>query len=472
MDKKNKIESNRIITILIALSSLFIFLIVYLSYFEIFQADSISNNNYNKRIWKEEEYTLRGSIVDRNDLILASSSQLDNKQLREYHYGPLYSHIIGYNSRTLGKEGLEKAYNKELLNISESSSINEIKKIMSKSNLNPKGMDIRLTIDHKIQQYAEELLGKQKGSIIVMNPVNGEIYAMISSPSFNSNRVNEDWDDIIKNQDSPLINRATQGLYAPGSIFKIITTASAIENQDINTEYNCKGQISIDGFILKDYSSRGHGNINLHQALVKSCNVAFGQIALELGQNNLQDTGERFLLNTPISLDINTKKSVLFTGEMSKPDLASTGIGQGKTLVTPLNMIMMVSGIANKGKIVQPILVKDILSSKGKVMKTNETTILSPAISTEIADTIKDMMVDVVKSGTGKGAALSSVKVAGKTGTAQVSGKKDHSWFVGFAPADNPKVSIVVLLENSGTTGGQSAAPIARKIISKVLERY
>ena len=472
MDKKNKIESNRIITILIALSSLFIFLIVYLSYFEIFQADSISNNNYNKRIWKEEEYTLRGSIVDRNDLILASSSQLDNKQLREYHYGPLYSHIIGYNSRTLGKEGLEKAYNKELLNISESSSINEIKKIMSKSNLNPKGMDIRLTIDHKIQQYAEELLGKQKGSIIVMNPVNGEIYAMISSPSFNSNRVNEDWDDIIKNQDSPLINRATQGLYAPGSIFKIITTASAIENQDINTEYNCKGQISIDGFILKDYSSRGHGNINLHQALVKSCNVAFGQIALELGQNNLQDTGERFLLNTPISLDINTKKSVLFTGKMSKPDLASTGIGQGKTLVTPLNMIMMVSGIANKGKIVQPILVKDILSSKGKVMKTNETTILSPAISTEIADTIKDMMVDVVKSGTGKGAALSSVKVAGKTGTAQVSGKKDHSWFVGFAPADNPKVSIVVLLENSGTTGGQSAAPIARKIISKVLERY
>ncbi len=472
MDKKNKIESNRIITILIALSSLFIFLIVYLSYFEIFRADSISNNNYNKRIWKEEEYTLRGSIVDRNDLILASSSQLDNKQLREYHYGPLYSHIIGYNSRTLGKEGLEKTYNRELLNISESSSINEIKKILSKSNLNPKGMDIRLTIDHEIQQYAGELLGKQKGSIIVMNPVNGEIYAMVSYPSFNSNRVNEDWDDIIKNQDSPLINRATQGLYAPGSILKIITTASAIENQDINTEYNCKGQISIDGFILKDYSSRGHGNINLHQALVKSCNVAFGQIALELGQNNLQDTGERFLLNTPISLDINTKKSVLFTGEMSKPDLASTGIGQGKTLVTPLNMIMMASGIANKGKIVQPILVKDILSSKGKVMKTNETTILSPAISTEIADTIKDMMVDVVKSGTGKGAALSSVKVAGKTGTAQVSGKKDHSWFVGFAPADNPKVSIVVLLENSGTTGGQSAAPIARKIISKVLERY
>ena len=110
MDRKNKIENNRIITVLIALSSLFILLIVYLSYFEIFQADFISNNNYNKRIWKEEEYTLRGSIVDRNDLPLASSTQLEDKQLREYHYGPLYSHIIGYNSRTLGKEGLEKAY--------------------------------------------------------------------------------------------------------------------------------------------------------------------------------------------------------------------------------------------------------------------------------------------------------------------------------------------------------------------------
>ena len=472
MDRKNKIENNRIITVLIALSSLFILLIVYLSYFEIFQADFISNNNYNKRIWKEEEYTLRGSIVDRNDLPLASSTQLEDKQLREYHYGPLYSHIIGYNSRTLGKEGLEKAYNKELLNISKNNSINEIKKIMSKSNLNPKGMNIRLTIDHEIQQYAGELLGNQKGSIIVMNPVNGEIYAMISSPSFNPNKVNEDWERIIKNEDSPLINRATQGLYTPGSIFKIITTAAALERQNINTEYNCKGQVTIDGFILKDYSSKGHGNIDLHQALVKSCNVAFGQIALELGQNNLQNTGERFLLNNPISLDINTKKSVLFTEKMSKPDLASTGIGQGKTLVTPLNMLLMTSGIANNGKIIKPILVKDILTSTGKNIKTNETEILSSAISPEIADTIKNMMVDIVKSGTGKAAALSSVKVAGKTGTAQVTGKKDHAWFVGFAPADNPKVSIVVLLENSGTTGGESAAPIARKILSKVLEKY
>ena len=222
----------------------------------------------------------------------------------------------------------------------------------------------------------------------------------------------------------------------------------------------------------RDYSSKGHGNIDLHQALVKSCNVAFGQIALELGQNNLQNTGERFLLNNPISLDINTKKSVLFTEKMSKPDLASTGIGQGKTLVTPLNMLLMTSGIANNGKIIKPILVKDILTSTGKNIKTNETEILSSAISPEIADTIKNMMVDVVKSGTGKAAALSSVKVAGKTGTAQVTGKKDHAWFVGFAPADNPKVSIVVLLENSGTTGGESAAPIARKILSKVLEKY
>jgi peptidoglycan glycosyltransferase len=471
MKKEMKNESNRIITVLVALSSLFIFLIVYLSYFEVFAADTIENNNYNKRIWMEEEYILRGNIVDRNDTLLASSTQSEKQQTRQYQYGPLYSHIIGYSNRELGKEALEKTYNKELLNISESTSINELRKIMAQNDLQQRGNDIKLTIDHEIQQYAMALLEKQKGSIIAMNPINGEVYAMVSYPSYDSNNLIENWDDIVEDEDSPLINRATQGLYIPGSIFKIITAASALENQNIKTNYECKGQITIDGYPLKDYNSNAHGSVDLHQSLVKSCNVAFGQIALELGQNNLKNTAENFLLNKNIPLDIEIKKSIFHTGKMNKPDLASTGIGQGKTQVTPLNMALMASAIANNGKMVQPILVKEVLSSEGDIIKTKETITLSEAISPEIASSIKDMMIDVVNSGTGKNAALSSIQVAGKTGTAQVTGQEDHAWFVGFAPADNPKVAIAVLLENYGSTGGSSAAPIARKLISKIIER-
>lgn len=468
---KSKTESNRIITVLVALSSLFIFLIVYLSYFELFIGDSIANNNYNKRIWMEEEYILRGSIMDRNKLVLASSTQTEKQQTRQYQYGPLYSHLIGYSDRVLGKEALEKVYNKDLLNISGSPSINELRKIMAQNNLQQKGNSLVLSIDHEIQQYAMDLLQGQKGSIIAMHPGNGEIYAMVNNPTYDPNNLAENWEDIINSGGDVLLNRATQGLYTPGSIFKIITTASVLENPTIHTNFDCQGQITIDGFILKDYNSKAHGSVDLQKAFAQSCNVAFSQMALELGQENLKNMAENFLLNHPIPLDLDVKKSVFHTGQMSKADLASTGIGQGKTLVTPLNMVMIASAIANKGEMVEPLLVKEITSPDGEIAEKKESKSLSNAISAKVADNIKNMMVDVVNNGTGKKAALSSIQVAGKTGTAQISGQEDHAWFIGFAPADNPQVAVVVLLENNGSTGGSSAAPIARKLISKVVER-
>lgn len=219
-DKAMSKENSRIITVLIVLIILFIGLIVYLTYFEVFKADTIENNTYNKRTWMEEEYTLRGSIYDRNNVLLAYSNQAEDlSQTRHYEYSSLYSHIIGYSSKTMGKEGLEKSYNKELLNISESPSLNEIRKIMAQSNFQQKGNDLILTIDHTLQQYANDLLGKQKGSIVVMNPTNGEVYAMVSYPDFDPNALEENWESINESPDSPLINRATEGLYAPGSIF-------------------------------------------------------------------------------------------------------------------------------------------------------------------------------------------------------------------------------------------------------------
>lgn len=463
-------ESNRIITILVVLSALFISLIIYLSYFELFSASKVQDNAYNKRLWLEEEYVLRGSIYDRNGTPLATSTQTEKGQIRNYEYGSLYSHIIGYNHRELGRDGLEKTYNRELLAISESSSINEIRRIMAQNNLQQKGNDLILTLDHRLQQYAKDLLGNQKGSIVMMDPVSGEIYVMVSTPAYNPNKLKEKWENIVSHDDSPLLNRATQGLYSPGSIFKIITTASVLKHPGINTQYNCQGQVKVDGWILKDYGSTAHGHVDLHESFVRSCNVAFGQMALELGQRNLQETAEGFMLNASIPLDINVSRSSFSTQAMSKPDLAATGIGQGKTLVTPLNMAMVASAIANGGDLIQPILLKEIVDSSGEVLGKNEPSVLSRAIKPEVAEIIKGMMVDVVNRGTGKNAGLSWVQVAGKTGTAQVEGKKDHAWFVGFAPADQPKVAVAIVLEHAGSTGGKSAAPMASKLISKALE--
>lgn len=464
-------ENSRIITVLIVLAILFIGLIVYLTYFEVFKADTVENNTYNKRMWMEEEYILRGSIYDRNNVLLAYSNQAEDlSQTRHYEYGSLYSHIIGYSNKTMGKEGLEKTYNKELLNISESPSLNEIRKIMAQSDFQQKGNDLMLTIDHALQQYANDLLGKQKGSIVVMNPKNGEVYAMVSYPDFDPNTLEENWESINQNPDSPLINRSTEGLYAPGSIFKIITATSALEHQNINTDFYCEGQVNIDGYTLRDYNGTAHGQVNLHQALVKSCNVSFSQIALELGQNSLGETAEKFMLNQKIPFDIATNPSKFSKNNMSKADLGATGIGQGKTLVTPLNMAMMASTIANEGEMVQPILVKEVLSSDGETTKTQETKVLSRVMSRETASLIKDMMIDVVNEGTGRKASLSYVQIAGKTGTAEIKGQKDHAWFVGFAPADQPKIAVAVVLENNGSTGGSAAAPIARNIIAKTLE--
>lgn len=469
IQKKNH-ENNRIITVLVVLTILFVALIVYLTYFEIFQADTISNNSYNKRLLLNEEYILRGNIYDRNHTLLASSSQEGDRQTRHYEYGSLYSHIIGYSNRQLGKFGLEKSYNEELLNKSKSESLNEIRKVLAQQDFQQRGNNLILTIDHGLQQYVSDLLGKQKGAIVAMNPQNGEVYAMVSYPNFDPNGISDNWNRISADQDSPLYNRATQGVYPPGSIFKIITTASALETQNINTNFNCEGQVVINGETLNDYNNTAHGEMDLHDALVKSCNVSFGQIALQLGENSLRETAEKFMFNRKISFDIETNPSTFPKGKLSENELAFTGIGQGKLQTSPLNMAMMASAIANNGKIVQPLLVKEVQSADGEIVETKETAELSTALSPTQISIIKDIMVDVVNEGTGSNARLSSVQVAGKTGTAEEDGEEDHAWFVGFAPSEEPKVAVAVFLENNGGTGGSTAAPIARKVISRALE--
>ena len=456
-------EIKRIITILVGFCLVFISLIIYMSYFQVFKAEAVKNNSYNKRLWINEESILRGSILDRNGRVLAYSEKKDETYRRYYEYGRLYSHVIGYSYRQYGKAGLELEYNNTLLNINENTAINEIKNIVAPTT---EGNSIKLTIDHELQSKARTLLKGKKGSVVAMNPTSGEIYSMVSLPDFDASNLNEDWKEISEDSNSPLLNRATQGLYAPGSIFKVITTMAALNSSEIDQNYECTGTTTIDGYVFKDYQEKGHGNINLKQALVKSCNTYFAEKSIEIGKDVIGQVAEGFMINKKIPFELNTKTSKFtYKGNLGQTEIAASAIGQGKVLVTPLNMALLASGIANGGQVVEPTLIKEIISKSGKVTKANKSGVLSQGTDRATANELKDMMVEVVKSGTGTNAKIKNVKVAGKTGTAENSSGKSHAWFIGFAPADNPTIAVAVILEEEGSTGGKSAAPIARDIM-------
>ncbi|MCT4595149.1 MAG: penicillin-binding transpeptidase domain-containing protein [Anaeromicrobium sp.] len=458
------IISKRIIKVLLLFCIMYLGLILNLSYIEIFKVDEIINNPYNKRLWIKEDNILRGKILDRNKVILADNNENDDK-IRRYPFGNTYSHIIGYSFKEYGKSGLEKSFNKVLLGF-DKSAIERVRDTIIGGN--NKGNNLILTIDHEIQSHMEKRMRGKKGAVVAMNPKTGEIYGLVSKPDFNPNELVENWKAIANNENSPLLNRAAQGLYTPGSVFKLVTATSAL-NYDLNPNYVCEGQITIDGFVLKDYKNIAHKEVDMRKALTYSCNVAFAQMGLDLGYNKIKKTGEKYMFNRDIYFDITTKNSVFPTDRrMSKVDLGSLSIGQGKLLVTPINMAMVTSAIGNDGDIMRPYLVKEITDSRNRIIELTEPKPLSNVISPYDGKKLTNMMIDVVQFGTGKRAQINGVKVAGKTGTAQTN-SKSHDWFVGFAPANDPKVTVVVVLENEGKGGGVSAAPIARDILKNAL---
>ncbi|MBC7088333.1 MAG: penicillin-binding protein A [Tissierellales bacterium] len=463
------IERKRILKVVSIMAFLNIILIFYLTYFQIFQAENIKQNPYNKRLWADEQEIIRGSFYDRNNNVLAYSIIGENDNIeRVYKYDYLYSHIIGYSFREYGKAGLEKTYNSSLIGNTNTIDINNIKNLIGNER---QGNDIVLTIDHDIQQKSRELLLGKKGSIITMNPKTGEIYSMVSMPDFNVNNLANEWENIIENPNSPLLNRATQGLYPPGSTFKIVTALSSLQNDSTDTDYICTGSIIVDGYRINDYDGKNHGNVGLEDAFIESCNTYFAEASLRLGHDKILETAENFYFNKKIQFDLDLKQSSFPTNDMTKTELAASGIGQGRILVTPLEMLMVTSAIANDGNIVKPHLVSKILSYKGDVIETRSIEILNNVGNYNDVKKIQDMMIDAVRIGTGKNAKLRDITVAGKTGTAENSSGLDHAWFVGYAPAENPKIAVVVLLEEEGATGGRSAAPIAKDLIEFSLQK-
>ncbi len=444
--------------------SFFVLICLYLVYFNLFESRVISSNSYNRRLRESSENIIRGSIQDRNGENLVKSAKYKTGVRRKYVYPRYFSHIIGYSSKTYGSSGLEAYYNKELMNSSDT-----METLRSKINAySISGDNIKLTLDRSLQVYAADQLRGKQGSIVVLRPSTGEILAMVSKPDFDPSGIQNDWDNLINNNKSPLLNRASEGLYPPGSIFKLVVASLVLKNNLQDMEVECTGEINVGGYVIKDSEGKGHGKISLKEALRLSCNSYFIHQGMHLGNNSLLNEAAKFRFNRSTQTDMKISKSI-FPNKSENKNVAQQSIGQGDVLMTPLHAAMMTAGIANKGIMMLPYAVSSITNSENVTIKEFKPKQVGQVMDVKTSEALRDMMVEVVKSGTGSRAKVSNVSVAGKTGTAEVGeNRKSHAWFVGFAPAEEPEVAIAVLVENGGS-GGSTAAPIASRVLKKAL---
>lgn len=441
----------------------FLSISIYIMYFNFFQAKYIYSNSYNKRLRKEDTNIIRGDITDRNDNILVHSQMHKDNINRIYKYSRHFSHLIGYSAKSIGSTGIEALYNTEL------NTAGTVETIKSKAIGNRiKGNTVKLTVDKELQIYASELLKNKKGAIVALNPKTGEILAMVSKPDYNPSNITKNWNNLIKDSNSPLLNRATDGFYPPGSIFKVVVSAAALRNNIIDYEIDCMGKVNIEGYEIKDSGEKQHGTVNLDKAFTQSCNSYFVHLGIKLGSNSLRNEAIKFKFNKSLQSTMKLKGGS-FVSKNDNKNIAQQSIGQGEVLVTPLHAALIASTIANEGIMVEPYIIYSIADSNGKIIKTFKSKNSEKIIDKNNAEKIKELMIDVVQSGTGKNAKISGIQVAGKTGTAENPQGKPHSWFIGFAPADNPNIAIAVIIENGGG-GSSNAAPIAGKIVRKAVK--
>ncbi|MGN0318858.1 MAG: peptidoglycan D,D-transpeptidase FtsI family protein [Lachnospira sp.] len=462
-DKDLRNRETNIISIVFVF--LFLGMVVYLCYFNIVQAKSVIDNPYNKRVDNMSLKVKRGDIVSADGTILATSvTDESGNEVRTYPFGKIYAHAVGFNSDV--KMGIEANYNYQLL----SSNTDIFEQIVNDiTGKKAQGNTVVTTLDSKLSEAAYEVLGDNKGAVIAVNPLNGQILAMVSNPSFDPNEADEKYDEwnSLQSADSVLLNRATQGLYPPGSTFKILSTLEYIrENPDYDDFlFDCSGTVSIEGgSTISCFDSKVHGMQNLEQSLANSCNGAFSKIGVTLDKNRLRDLCSSFFFNEKLAVDFEYKQSIVsFDENSSLSEMQETAIGQGKTMITPLLNLCIISAVANNGDICRPYIVDKIVDYKGNEVKKYSTSVLRNVMSEDETEVLKKYLRSVITEGTGSAFADASYEMYGKTGSAQYDQSDNHhSWFVGFTTGDNP-IAICVILEG-GYSGG-SAQVCARKIL-------
>ncbi len=440
---------------------LFAVLISYLSYFVIVKSESIVIHANNRRMDPIENEVLRGDILSSDGKLIAHTTVNGDATIRQYPQDRMYAHAVGYTQK--GKTGIEALANVELLRANYT-----LESIFRRTFEGERfqGRDIVLTIDHELQTAAQKALGNHKGAVVILESSTGKIKALVSKPDFDPNKVSENWEGLLSDHNnSPLINRAFSGLYPPGSIFKIVMAQGFFDlnGSEADLTYTCTGDIVVNDNKIRCFNNTAHGEENLHNAFRQSCNTYFVYMGGQIGARKLKQTGEQLLFNKPLPMFMEHSKSqLLLSDKTTEDDLPATYIGQGKTLVTPIHMAMMIAAISNEGLLMKPYLLDYSMDKKGHIKTKNLPEYLGQLMSSQSAKRLEEMMVEVVENGTGRPAKVDGMYSGGKTGTAQNETSQDHSWFIGFTGKESPDLSMAIIIENAGK--GVSASTVAQKI--------
>jgi peptidoglycan glycosyltransferase len=468
---------------------LFAVLVGFTSYWSVFDAKALKEKDANKRPLLEQQQIRRGRILADDGTVIARSVSkghgADRRYVRRYPEGALYGHPIGYSFVQQGDSEFEQFHNDELVgNESEFGSI-----LDELSGRRQEGDDVVTNLDPAAQATAlADLEATGFGAVVALEPKTGRVLALASNPPFDPNRIPYELTELNESElETPLVNRATQGQYPPGSTFKVVTAAAGLESGTITPEtaFPAPSPLEVEGTPLENDFNTSWPPITLDTALTNSVNTWFGQLGQKVGQDQLFETMEKFGFNSrpPIDLpeDQVYESGVYSEGELlghnDPVDLARVAIGQERLAVTPLQMAMVAAAVANGGKLMKPRIWSRVVDPDGRVVEKMEPSQYSQPISAETAAELNTAMQGVVSEGTGTNAAISGVTVAGKTGTAETpyneacggGTEENQGWFMGFAPAEDPKIAIAATVECTTQFGNDVAAPIFRDVAESIL---
>jgi peptidoglycan glycosyltransferase len=463
-EKKKKRSQNKEFAIMAyAFVGLFLALIGYMVYFQAVRSREIVRSPYNARQDSFAENVIRGNIVASGGEVLAKTEVGEGgAESRVYPYGSLFAHVVGFASN--GKSGLESTENFTLLT-SNAFFIEKFKnEIKDRKNY---GDTVVTTLNVNLQKVASNALGNYKGAVIVLEPSTGKILAMVSKPDFDPNTISSIWDSIKDDENGNLLNRATQGQYAPGSTFKIVTALEYMrENPNYSDyRYTCTGEIGVGDVVIHCYGNRVHGEEDLASSFANSCNTSFSNIGVQLNVKSFQETAKELLFGEKLPGDVPyvTSKFQL-TESSSDAEKMMTAMGQGLTQVSPYHLALITCAIANGGVLMKPYLVDKVTNYTGSEINKTKPKKYAELMTSGEAFALKELMRGVVENGTASTLKGRSYTAAGKTGTAEYSSdkEKDHSWFVGIRNVDNPDLVIAVIIE--GSDGTARAVNVAKEV--------
>ncbi|RZU13240.1 cell elongation-specific peptidoglycan D,D-transpeptidase [Kribbella rubisoli] len=459
------------------------------TYLQAFRANEINGRNDNNRVRDSQFSVNRGPILIGSTPVAQSKPSNDRfKYQRTYPSGPVYAPVTGFYSYRFGRGGIELTMNSELNGSDPSMAFRRIIDVIS--NRPQQGGSVTLTLNAAAQQAAYKGLGSKTGAVVAIEPKTGKILAMATTPSYDPNRlashdsakVDAAWKSLTEDKDRPLSNRAAQELYPPGSTFKLVTAAAALSSGKYTpeTKVNSPAELVLPQttvpLVNEDGKNcGGSNNATLTVALRYSCNTAYGSVGLALGPDALREQAAKFGFGARPLAELPSVATSQFPGDPNEPQTAQSAIGQFDVRATPLQMAMVAAGIANKGEVMKPYLVQNVKTPDLKTVSETKPESLHQAVTPQVASQLTAMMVDVVNNGTGKPGQISGVQVAGKTGTAQTAkDRPPFAWFTAFAPADDPKIAVAVLIEKADIArddiaGGKLAAPIAKSVMEAVL---